>query len=392
MGILDTFYILFKSDAEDVEKGAIKAKSATDNLEHSIGGADKTTVFLGKKFNSLATKAVAAFASVFAVTNLISRARGIAVQSTGLGVLSEELGESASELVNWSRAVEQAGGTPKGFLASMQGLSGSINDAFVNAINAATIELGRMDISARDTHDNMRTVLDILPELAKKFSTLKREAALPRGKALGLDTATILFLMRGEGAVAALVDRQRDLNTVSDEQIAKARRVGAAWNRVGNQLSDVKTEVFSLAVGLTEIETGAIRARMRGETPPIREGFFKDLISNSVELFQKGAEGLGKFFSTEPVKMPEPLSDKVSAINFEGLKGEIAAMAATPLSAIGAQAAAGSVSNRSSSVTVGEVNIVTPATDPAAIASEISNELESQLSNAVEQNDNGILA
>lgn len=245
MAVLDTFYILFKSDSEAAEKGAKKVSETVGKLESEFGGADKASISLGKKFNALATAAVAAFASVFTVTQLISNARGIAAQSTALGVLSDFLGDSASELVNWGRAVENMGGTSAGFEGSMRSLATFIQDAYVGGMNAGTDALNQLQISARDAEDGMRKPLQVLPLLAKELHGLKPEVAFARGRALGFDENTIRLLMLGERTVLALVARQRALNLTSDDEIKKLRELGVRWTEYKNLLGDSRREILS---------------------------------------------------------------------------------------------------------------------------------------------------
>ncbi len=468
MSVLDTFYILFKSDAEDVEKGAAKAKTAVDDLEAGISGADKASISLGKKFNTLATQAVAAFASIYSVTQLISGAQGISETSTGLGVLGDVLGESSSEIVNWGRAVQNMGGDSKAFEGSLRSLSGSLNDALVNGPNAATDMLAKMGVGTRDAAGHMKTVLQILPDIAGEFEGLTRASALARGQALGLDEGTILLLMEGEDAVSRLVGRQRELNQVSDDEIDALRLLNAQWNEYKNLLSDSGTEILSgLLPALKKVEEGVrmfVDFLSENETEVL--AFFKgvgvivgalaikalilaapflltvaaigamalgiglllddvkkfvsgqdsalgdaakrwEFVADGIELVKSGVQGL--------INLAKTLSGAFDGIEFPSLGGlgdliesgykrlkhgpeidrvraNMTIMERTPLSAIGAAGRVGGNSSRSSSVNVGEVNIQTGASDPAAIAGAISHELESQLSNAVEQNDDGIAA
>ncbi len=434
MSVLDTFYILFKSDAKEVEDGTKKAKGAVDDLESGIGGADKATIQLGKKFNTLAAKGVAAFAAVFSVTQLIASARGIAEQSSALGVLSDVVGESSAEIVNWGRAVENMGGDAKAFEGSLRSLSGNLNDALINGPNAATDALAKMGVSGRDAQGNMRTVLEILPDLAREFSGLTRESAIARGKSLGLDEGTILLLMEGEKAVRALVARQRELNPVSDEQIENLRILNVKWNEFKNSLGDSSTEILSsLLPSLEKVEKGIL--------------VFVDLIRDNQDMIMTFFKGAGMLLAALAIKaliLASPFILAVAAVGalifgigllpdalrsvgdfftnmFEGAKAKASGlfdrlkegyqdlttsdiggvqnqmmiMGHTPLTAIGAQASAGAVgntSNRTNSVSVGEINIETQATDAEGIAASLSSELRTQFSNAINESDDGIAA
>ena len=70
-------------------------------------------------------------------------------------------------------------------------------------------------------------------------------------------------------------------------------------------------------------------------------------------------------------------------------------MNSTPITALGAQAAAGAVGstrNSTSTVSVGAITIETSAIDAAGLAGALTSELENQLSNLVENSDDGTVA
>lgn len=257
--VLETFYILFKTDAGDVEEGVEKATGATDKLEESIGGADKGSAELGKKFNTLATKAVAAFGSVFAVTQLIAGARGVANQSTELGVLADILGESSAEITNWGRAVENMGGSSEAFQGTLRGLNASLTDALVGGPNDASKALGILGLSAIDSNGMLKSTLDLLPEIAGEFSKLTRTDALALGNMLGLDEGTILLMSQGEAGVRALVARQREMNVVTDQDTEALRLFNAKWNEYLNLAGDVgATTLVTILPALEMVEKAMI--------------------------------------------------------------------------------------------------------------------------------------
>lgn len=402
MSILDTFYILFKTDAADVEKGAKKAKAVVDGLEDSIGGADKVTVLLGKKFNTLATQAVAAFAGIFSVNRALAKFHAATEQGAKLGVLSEFLDADAAEIVNWSRAVAGYGGDINAFQSSIRGFSAAINSSLVNAPNSVVIALSKLGVAARNSKNEVRPLLDLLPEIAARLSKKIPRVALGLGADLGFDTASTLFLMQGREAVAAAVARERELNLISKEDIAELRRLRAQRLGLQNILSDVATETLLFSV--ETLQKPAARKSIQ-EARRLQGEFFKSLGTGGMELFGAGIRGLGDFFKRPDVNLfmttfppydfdtLKSSEDDVSAVDIESigsLRNAIASMAATPLSAVSAYTSIGGVSQRSNLVTVGEVNIATQATDSEAIAAEISNELENQLSHAVEQSDDGV--
>ena len=66
--LLDTFLILFESDASEVKKGAEDAEKAVDDLEDSLDGAEDTAVELGASFGEMAKQAGIALLALVSIS------------------------------------------------------------------------------------------------------------------------------------------------------------------------------------------------------------------------------------------------------------------------------------------------------------------------------------
>jgi hypothetical protein len=199
MSILETFYILFKSDASDVKKGAEEAEKSTKKLDESLKNVGKSTEKVGASFLQLAKSAASFFAvaaATRAVVQGITQANDYALK---LGDASRALGVNAKELDAWGNAVQRTGGTAEGFQGSLKGLASH----FGTTANIA---------------------LKALPQLADVFQRLGRFRALQYGKILGLDEATILLLQQGRREVESVISRQKELGTVSQKNIEIAQK------------------------------------------------------------------------------------------------------------------------------------------------------------------------
>lgn len=174
MAILDTFYILFKSDSKDAEKGF---KSVNDSI-----------VRMDASLNKFARK----WLSLYAVFSSLTRAVGYAFDLTQA---SQALAVNIEELDAWGSAVRKTGGTVEGFARTLESL----------ATNLGTTP---------------KIALQLLPKIADQFAKLNRIQALQYGKMLGLDTSTILLLQQGRREVEALIKRQKELGVVSARDAA----------------------------------------------------------------------------------------------------------------------------------------------------------------------------
>lgn len=193
MSILETFYILFKSDTSELKKGTEEAKKTTDKLTESIKASDVAVTHIGNSFRSFAgylTSAVAAFVSVGAVVGGLKDALTYDVQ---LGRTAKALGVNVSELDAWGHAIQRTGGTASAFQGSLKGLADHFNTTANVAIKA-------------------------LPQLADVLSKVSRFTAFKYGKSLGLDEATILLLQQGRREVEAIIKQQKELGVVTKEQ------------------------------------------------------------------------------------------------------------------------------------------------------------------------------
>jgi hypothetical protein len=205
MNIIEKFYILFKSDASEVKKGADEAKKATLDLDNSLKNVNKGTEKVGASFLELA-KAGASFLGVAAaIHEVFSGITGANDYALSLGDASRAFGINAAELDVWGNAVKRTGGTVESFQSALRGLS--------------------QHFGASE-----QVALAVLPKLADVFQRLGRFRALQYGKILGLDEPTILLLLKGRREIESIIERQRELGTVTNENIDNAQKYRIAQN------------------------------------------------------------------------------------------------------------------------------------------------------------------
>ncbi len=169
MAVLDTFYILFKSDSAEAEKSLKRLNTQLTGVESSLGR-------VGRRWFSL-----------YALINGIGHSFRYAFE---LNAASEALGVNAEALSLWGGAVQKTGGTLKGFESSLESL-------------------------AKHLGTTPKIALEVLPKLADQFQRLSRFQALKYGKLIGLDTPTILLLQQGRRELDAIITRQRELGVVT---------------------------------------------------------------------------------------------------------------------------------------------------------------------------------
>ena len=256
--ILDTFYLLFKSqgakeaakDVADLDKQiaelAAKGKKRSDEetkqlnvqrkqrREHiqDLKDAAKETDNLGQSYVKVAESiggVLTAFLSLSAVKGGLSHAQQF---TAGLQTQSKWLQVNAQDLAVWGSAAATVGGTAEG----LQGSIKALHDQYV-----------RLGVPLpKDPFQSLLTLAREWDRLGLNQS--QREQA---GLKIGLDEYTILLLLKGGDALEALIDKQKKLLNLTDEdtQVAAAHRIEwentkLAFTGLFNKLNDQILPLF----------------------------------------------------------------------------------------------------------------------------------------------------
>lgn len=217
MSVLETFYILFKSDASDVKKGAEEAQKSTEKLAHSLQNIEKSSQHAGSSFLSFARAGAQLLAAYVGAGAILSTIKGNVDYVTQLGNASRALNVNSEDLEAWDYAAKRSGGTAEGFQHSLQSLS----EKFGVTGQAA---------------------LKTLPILADTFSRLSTFSALRYGKTLGLDENTILLLQKGRRELESVIQRQKELGVTKQKDIEITRQYNAALSDVAHAYRSLVNE------------------------------------------------------------------------------------------------------------------------------------------------------
>lgn len=216
-GILETFLILFTSNADEVEKGADKAGAATDKLEDKIKSTNVSADELGKKFLQTMKTAVAAFVAFQSVSAAMGSFREAVDYLDKLDETSEALGVSVEQLDLWGRAAKIAGGSVDGLIGSVKTLSAGMAQMDVTGKSKLKPFFDELGIQMTDAKGKARDAFAIFPEIADAFEKMDKQQAIGFGRKLGLDDGTIMLLQKGRREVDALIKRQKELGTINEK-------------------------------------------------------------------------------------------------------------------------------------------------------------------------------
>jgi len=241
MSLLDTFSIIFDSDASEVKKGAEEADKSVNKLEDSLVESDKASVDLGDSFSGMITKGAGALAGLVSIGATLTAIIIQASRTDELGKFSRSLKHNVEDAHAWSEAVTRMGGSSGSLQGSVSSLTDKLADLSITGGGAAAEVFARIGINARDSAGNVKSAFEILPELADAFENLDPDVSRGFGQRLGLDQSTILLLQQGRIAVDDLIQRQKDLGVITKEDTEAAAKFNDAW-------SDTKQVFTSLSV------------------------------------------------------------------------------------------------------------------------------------------------
>lgn len=254
MPLLDTFYMLFESDTQDLEKGGKKAQEVADSVEDGLNKSNQQATRLGDNFLLLTKSAAGFIAGFLATSKVVSDTLELARNVDQLGKFSQSLNENVSDIAAWGGALVRHGGDAQSFNSQLANLNQALHDTAVTGEGALLPVLNRLGISFHNNNNEIKTGLELLPELADSFEKLQPREAIRLGQALGFDLATIRLLQSGRKEIDLLLARQEELGLVTKEQTEIAAKFKDAYADAGQAIGTFGRELsFEALPGLTSL-------------------------------------------------------------------------------------------------------------------------------------------
>lgn len=220
MSVISTFAYLFTADTSDIDKGLKDADKKSDDLKKSLDQTDNAAKKLASSFTDMLKGALAAGAALITWGALKSIAIDSAEATNALDANARALRLDADELATWSGVVERAGGTAEGFQATVRGM---------------------LDKGIRDP-------LEALGRVADRFKGLNDRQADRLGASLGLDKGTIEAMREGTAGLQKLIDHQRRLGQVTEEQLEVARKFKMQQQDLNTVTDDIRRRIATLVL------------------------------------------------------------------------------------------------------------------------------------------------
>lgn len=241
--ILETFYILFESNSKQIKQGAQEAGAATTTLEAEIASADAAVIAAGEHIARVFENVAIRIASAFAIERVIEFIGSVSELNAQLLVTATRLGINVSDLDAYGQAAERAGGTREGFAQTLDFLNRGIADIATKGTSRLKPFFDELKIQVTDAPHHVRPLLDILGDLADRLSGLDAQQRAGIAEKLGIDEGTVLLLAQGRRGLDDLVERQRALGVVTQEDAEKAHAFNIALQDLEQQFRHGATEL-----------------------------------------------------------------------------------------------------------------------------------------------------
>jgi hypothetical protein len=277
--VLESFLILFSSNADDLKKGTEQAKKSVNELNSALDASNFLSEKAADGFNNLIKKASGYLTALVSVGAVIAGVKSATNLATQLGALSSALNVNVEELSAWSDAVKKSGGSAESFQQSATALTTALAEFATKGKSRVAPFFQQLGIRMVDAQGKARSFIDVLPELAGAFEKLNKQQAYGIGQKLGLDSGTITLLQQGRRAVEDTIRRQKELGAVTKEDAEIAKKFNNQWADTAHVFRNV---FMSIATNVLPVLTKFLTLVDKAFT----------YIKNNKELFIGGILGI----------------------------------------------------------------------------------------------------
>jgi hypothetical protein len=232
--VLETFYFLFKSNADDVDKGNKKAEQSSDKLEDSITKTGDSSKETSKAIVGMAASIGKAVGGLLAFSVIQSQVRESIAFTEDLRLTSMAINENVAEIDAWGRASRRFGGDAQTLQGTLKNLNNNIREAAFTGEGSMSPALRRLGLNLRTANGDIKTTLQLLPEVAQAFERISAPEAMFLGEQLGLDQATILLLKSGRANLEQLLASQKAYGVISEKDTLATKKFNEQVADTGN--------------------------------------------------------------------------------------------------------------------------------------------------------------
>lgn len=259
--VIDELVVTLGLDPTKFTEGQKKAADAfiktRENATKTGKGIETSANKAAEAFTRIRNQVLALGAALIGATGVEQFVARITKMDASTGRLAGNLGILPSSLGAWEAASESMGGSAEGTAASLTKLSNSIQELkltgtsdiipMVNALNGLQGAI-RIDPSTQTVDEVLKNILTDLRLLQTQQGNA---TAYAMGKKLGLDEGLINMALRTTESVDAMVQKFKDLQHLTKDNVEAAGELSKAWTTATEALTGAGRQlVDGLAPGL----------------------------------------------------------------------------------------------------------------------------------------------
>jgi len=257
MSILETFYILFKSNADEVDKGTKKAKTSIEKFSQSLTDSKKRTEAVGEGFVSIVEGAAGALAGILAVGKAIQTVNETIQQTQNLRLASMATGNTAQQIDQINRATQRFGGTAEETTGVIKNLNSQILDTAFSGDGALSPILRRLGLNLRNMQGDIVKPVELLDSLNKSFQRVSKRESMDLGTKMGLSESMILLLQQTPEAYRKSIEAAKKWGAVTAQDVEATNKLDMSINDFNASMGEAtRRMVFSMVPALNKFFDG----------------------------------------------------------------------------------------------------------------------------------------
>lgn len=249
MTILDTFFILFDSDASKLDKGLGESEKKAEGLIDKLKGVDKEGAKAGAGLFELTTRAAGLLGIGMSIGALVAGVKATAAAYDELGKLATRFRDTAEAIDEYRDAAGLLGISEETSVGALKSLDTAIQDTFLGMGRAKKV-FEEMGITVTDANGKIKPTTAVMGELAEKMKGMERGTQIRVMERLGLDPA-MLKLFNSD--FANLQKRMAEVDKASGFNLEQAVKRAAEYTKASKGLT---LEVNTLKMYLEKLTEG----------------------------------------------------------------------------------------------------------------------------------------
>lgn len=233
MSILDTFFILFDSDASALDKGLQDSEKKAEGLVDKLKDVDKHGAKAGASLYGLLEKGAGLLGVGLSVGALVAGVKATAAAYDDLGKLAARFRSTAEAIDEFVDASALLGIGEETSVGALKSLETAIQDTFLGMGRAKKVfeEIG---VSVTDVAGKVKPTTQVMGALAEKLQGMERGTQIRVMERLGLDPA-MLKLFNAD--FVALQKRMSDVDRASGFNLEQAVKRAAEFTKASKGLA-----------------------------------------------------------------------------------------------------------------------------------------------------------